>query len=80
MEPKKSGDSLDDCIEYVRRKMYKENNKPLGKNDESNVDSETEDIPEENGDKSGEELKKLLVTKNGEEEPLSSEITNTADV
>lgn len=33
MEPKESGDSIKDCIEYVCRKMYKANVKPSGKND-----------------------------------------------
>ena len=49
MEPKKSGDSIDDCIEYVRRKMYFENVKPeeKGNSNESEVDSETEDVPDE---------------------------------
>ena len=80
MEPKKSGDSLDDCIEYVRRKMYKENNKLSGKNDESDVDSETEDIPEENGNKSGEETEEATSDKSGEEVPLSSEVPDTSVV
>ena len=40
MEPKESGDSVDDCIEYVRRKMYKENVQPSVKNDESKIDLE----------------------------------------
>ena len=46
MEPKESGDSLEDCIEYVRRKMYLENVKP--KDNNSDISSESEDIKEKN--------------------------------
>ena len=46
MEPKESGDSIEDCIKYVRCKMYLEEKKPK-KNEsdvESEADSESNDI------------------------------------
>ena len=44
MQPKHSGDSVDDAIEYVRRSMYEESVKSKEKDDESMIDSESEDI------------------------------------
>ena len=46
IQPKHSGDSVDDVIEYVRRWMYNELVKPKVKYDESMIDSESADIIE----------------------------------
>ena len=44
MQPKYTGHNLEDCIEYVRRKMYIENTKTSANGNESDVDSEIEDV------------------------------------
>ena len=46
--PKKSGESIEDCIEYVRRRMYIEEKKPEHLCESVNSEEEDEDI--ENGD------------------------------
>ena len=46
MGPKDCGNSLEDCIEYVRQKMYLEEKKPKKNEseDELDADSENEDV------------------------------------
>ena len=46
LEPKYSGDSIDDVIEYVRKCMYKDITKKKTNNDESGSESEKEDMDE----------------------------------
>ena len=52
MQPKDSGDSIDDCIEYVRREMYKLHMKPKDNEDESDLDSESHDVLDNDEDSS----------------------------
>ena len=44
MKPKHSGDTVEDCIEYVRREMYRSTVGRFEDNEETKADSETEDI------------------------------------
>ena len=46
MQSKHYGDSVEDCIDYFRREMYKAGLKPKG-GDESEADSESEDVIDE---------------------------------
>ena len=47
MTPKKSGETIDDVIEYVRRQMYLDNNKNKSSTkDTSDDDSDDEDVSE----------------------------------
>ena len=44
MQSKYTGHNLEDCIKYVRQKMYFQNTKPSVNGNELDVDLETEDV------------------------------------